>query len=423
MVSRRVNAILEATPMHLITSYFEHAYEMPMGDEDEDGFVTNREQRCGDETIDKLEALLGHPDLLASGDMGGPTIPGVDSWLTSAQTAHGREEDPSEVLARVREMARAKEASEERLDLTAPPSAQRPSSQGEPEAASMLGRAQAMPANPQAPCTEPLAPPCSPQAEDARVVLARVQAMLEDPAPASSTAPLARYLPPEHGHLPPCASLAHADEDASQVLARVQEWMREPRAYQSGTPMSMPAASAPHAGPALASATRADDAREDAASVLARANDWLRLGAIPDDRSVDRGMGGRAGRNNAEGGADVLFNRHAIPGPWALVQTVQSVACTCADSVASAACACASSGALVQPASGAAAREDPAQVLARVRGMVADNAVDTSPADRASPAAARPRLWTKPGQWAWERTPDTCCAWEKRLVMQAVFEQ
>lgn len=415
MVSRRVNAILEATPMHLITSYFEHAYEMPM-DEDEDGF----ESCVRDETLNKLEALLGHPDLLASGDTGAPTIPAVESGSSSAQTTPSVPwpEDPADVLARVRDMAgeAETEAFEERPDLAAPPLAPCPTSQGKLEgAASVLGREQAMAASPQSPLTQPF----NPKAEEARDVLARVQAMLEDPAPASSTAPLAGHMPPEHGHLQPRASLASkGQEDASLVLVRVQEWMRQPPACgtpTSGTPMSMPV-----------SAMRADAAREDAASVVARANRWLSMGAIPGDTPVDRGIGGGAGRRDVDGGADVPSHLHATPGLPVFVQKAQSVACTCAESVESAACACANSGAskLVRPArpGGVAAREDPAHVLARVRGMVVDDAMDTSPTDSALLAAARPRLGTKPGHWAWERTPDTCCAWEKRLVMQAAFE-
>ena len=515
LVSRRVNAILEATPMHLITSYFEHAYEMPTDDSDEDGYgigMIGSSPPLGgeEETLRQLEALLGYQDRLARREMDDDSDdqtviydPEQETSSTQAPLISDREE-PADVLSRVEAMAREGPppsaafagqpdmlALSEVVQAATPVSLPSALQVDTEDAASILARAEQMARDtangPAMQSAGEAAAAHAPAAwsdcrlEDAQDVLVRVQALLEEspadnlaehPAQATTTTDATTAA---HGHVrspQTDASLSSVgiQEDVSEILARVERWLQEGQPDLSHSNDGIPP-TPPSAG-----------AQEDPARVLARVNRWTTMGLEPDgfaSGSVGR-KGGPADRMDAaegaerkeeqehelilprqatadaetEGGGDGMCGladafrtmrefsgasetgergrgiHHVSRVPLPPLEAGPSRSCTWAEVVPT--CACGSSGALIGHCVAAghtgvqvgSAQEDAAAVLARARNMAGTEETDPGQAPlRPAPAAAdaRPRL-RKAGQWAWERTPETCCSWEKRLVMQAIWD-
>jgi hypothetical protein len=311
-----------------------------------------------------------------------------------------------------------------------------------------------------------------------------VQALLEEsPAGSSAAHPAQATTTTDattaaHGHVrsphtDAGLSSARTQEDVGEVLARVERWLQEGQPDLS------------HRNDGLAPPFPSTGAQEDPASVLARVNRWVTLGVEPDGfaSGIVSRKGGPADRKDAaagaeqkeeqeqelisprqaggwatadaetEGGGDGICGladalrtvrefsvasetgergrgiHHVSRVPLAPLETGSSRSCTCAEVVPTCACG---SGALVgrRVAAGhtgvqvGSAQEDAAAVLARARSMAGTE--ETDPGQAPLPPApasadARPRL-RKAGQWAWERTPETCCSWEKRLVMQAIWD-
>ena len=325
MVSRRVNAIMEATPMHLITAYFEHAYEI------------SAHQHTPAEEIAELERSLA-----AANDF---TCKVTSTGFPS--TSSVMSEDARDILKRVQSW--------------------------------------------EGPLSAAMAPtPSAAAYEDAESVLRRVNIWMDSaPVPTTSNTPV-------------CAKMSFstagpsAHEDVASILARADAMERNVLATcQAATPLqcvnnvaacladtscsTAPVIAAPTVGKTL--------------NILARAKSWMRpnpLAAPP-----------------------------ATPTPSTLKVAVHA---ECAASVLARVNAMSSTAGfdvvVASPSSLAACAlpvEDAQAVLARVNAMTRQTQDITGWRAGAGNTSDRHDM-SGGGKWALERTPRTCCEWERNLV-------
>ena len=257
MVRRRVNAIMEATPMHLITAYFEHAYEIS------DDFGPGGRHPDFTDQPEEGRYLADPPDVDAGAR---------DECLSSASPWVDGEEDPADVLARLQDMP-------DRLqDMTHSPSSGK----------------EADPA-PRPPSIH-LPAPSLDTFEDAKDVLARVHSWADPETPAGIVG-----APPKG---------QEAQEDVASILARAQAMTSK---YMTGVPCAQPTdESAPSPPPSVDNMKR-----EDAKEVLARVNDWLARTSPDTEASSDIAAGPTAAPSAAARGVhtdEVLKRVDAMMG-------------------------------------------------------------------------------------------------------------
>ena len=330
MVRRRVNAIMEATPMHLITAYFEHAYE-----------ISGPEV---DYPLEHLEASLAAPYF--------PSDPEISTSAPAASSFCDGQEDAASVMKRVEWMTgsdgvlsqeKSTPASflsylpgpsldefEDASDILAranmwvestaqvePPSSvvETQGDAGEEDVASILARAQSMASRYMTTSSQftPLpsaifassvhptdhlhaSPSCAPAShsagnqDDVTTILRRVDELMSaGPRPAVA--------------LPSYLTHTEEQEDAASILARVQRmadtlatFTSRPRTYtrrdtQSHTQTDMSQAATDHAGVQAVGWAGALKPQEDAAEVLQRVNDMMHQAHVQQTPPVSANSG------------------------------------------------------------------------------------------------------------------------------------
>lgn len=412
MVRRRVNAIMEATPMHLITAYFEHAYEIS------DDFGPGAGHA---HFPDQPEAELADTPVVDAGSR--------DDRLSSASPGVGAQEDPADVLARLQDMTGGPASWKDANPASSAPSIHlpAPSLDSFEDAKDVLARAYTW-ADPETPAGTVGAgsPPEGQEArEDVASILARAQSMTSKYMTGDDSAPLS----------PPPSVDTSKMEDPREVLARVNAWL----AWTSpGTEATSDTAAAPsaaargvHADDVLKRVSAAEASirttgpahsapllqppaaggQEDTASILARAQGMAEalarvhasgqsasaasqgaedLGAASAEGVL--GPGGAAGRDAAATAEDVnrvlervdammskLEEKHARPSPSAPGAAVGSAQYEGHDEAAQ------DAGVLL---------ESPAGILARAKAMAKDAIRAWAPSPTAAAPSTVPATWT-----------------------------
>lgn len=201
IVSRRVNAIMEVTPMHLITAYFQHAYEIS---DAKPALTRAVEEEIQIDVNDCLEDSLKHD--------------GSSSAPPPAPTVMGQHESAADILARVDAMSRDSRRPDPTPSL---PAASNTNTEAE-DAASVLARVNCW-LNPEV--THTISPISMRLISNTRISITPPTTPVSPPMPRMSASITART---DSVSLPPstttAASATHG-EDAADVLARVNKMM------------------------------------------------------------------------------------------------------------------------------------------------------------------------------------------------------